>query len=72
MVNLVCTHEVYKLTRDKSHEYWHIKIGLKYKLNDVWSVKGGVRFRDSFDSIYEQSDITYKEGYLINLIRIIV
>ena len=52
----------YKLTRDKSHEYWHIEPGLKYKLNDVWSVKGGVRFRDSFDSIYEQSDITYKAG----------
>ena len=52
----------YKLTRDKSHEYWHIEPGLKYKLNDVWSIKGGVRFRDSFDSIYEQSDITYKAG----------
>ena len=25
-------------------------------------IKGGVRFRDSFDSIYEQSDITYKVG----------
>jgi len=52
----------YKFTRDKSHEYWHIEPGLKYKLNDVWSIKGGVRFRDSFDSIYEQSDTTYKAG----------
>jgi len=52
----------FKLTRNKSHEYWHIEPGLKYKLSDKWSIKGGVRFRDSFDSIYEQSDITYKAG----------
>ena len=25
----------YKLTRDKSHEYWHIEPGLKYKLNEL-------------------------------------
>ena len=52
----------FKLTRNKSHEYWHIEPGLKYKLSDKWSIKGGVRFRDSFDSIYEQSDVTYKAG----------
>ena len=52
----------FKMTRNKSHEYWHIEPGLKYKLSDKWSIKGGVRFRDSFDSIYEQSDITYKAG----------
>ena len=52
----------FKLTRNKSHEYWHIEPGLKYKLSNKWSIKGGVRFRDSFDSIYEQSDITYKAG----------
>ena len=52
----------FKLTRNKSHEYWHIEPGLKYKLSNKWSIKGGVRFRDSFDSIYEQSDVTYKAG----------
>ena len=52
----------FKMIRNKSHEYWHIEPGLKYKLSDKWSIKGGVRFRDSFDSIYEQSDITYKAG----------
>ena len=52
----------FKFTRNKSHEYWHIEPGLKYKLSNKWSIKGGVRFRDSFDSIYEQSDITYKAG----------
>ena len=53
----------FKLTRNKSHEYWHIEPGLKYKLSNKWSIKGGVRFRDSFDPIYEQSDITYKFGF---------
>tara|TARA_B100000902_G_scaffold91805_1_gene95275 strand:- start:1504 stop:2097 length:594 start_codon:yes stop_codon:yes gene_type:complete len=52
----------FKMTRNKSHEYWHIEPGLKYNLSNKWSIKGGVRFRDSFDSIYEQTDVTYKAG----------
>lgn len=52
-----------KFTRNKDHGYWHAEPGFSFKLTDTWSFKTGVRFRDSFDPIYEQSDITYKFGF---------
>ena len=52
-----------KFERNKDHGYWHAEPGVKFKLTDTWSFKTGVRFRDSFDPIYEQSDITYKFGF---------
>lgn len=52
-----------KFSRNKDHGYWHAEPGFKFKITDTWSFKAGVRFRDSFDPIYEQSDITYKFGF---------
>tara|TARA_A100001515_G_scaffold44314_1_gene34885 strand:- start:261 stop:818 length:558 start_codon:yes stop_codon:yes gene_type:complete len=52
-----------KFTRNKDHGYWHAEPGFSFKLTDTWSFKTGIRFRDSFDPIYEQSDITYKFGF---------
>ena len=52
-----------KFERNKDHGYWHAEPGVKFKLTDTWSFKTGVRFRDSFDPVYEQSDITYKFGF---------
>ena len=52
-----------KFTRNKGHGYWHAGPRFSFKLTDTWSFKTGIRFRDSFDPIYEQSDITYKFGF---------
>lgn len=42
--------------------YWTAEPGLKYKLNSDWSVKAGVRFRDSFQTSHNANDTTYKAG----------
>jgi len=52
-----------KFSRDSDHGYWHAEPGVKFNLTDTWSFKTGIRFRDSFDPIYQQSDITYKFGF---------
>ena len=51
-----------KFVRNKDYGYWHIEPGLKFKLSKQWSLKTGVRFRDSFDTSHHQSDTTYKAG----------
>jgi len=42
--------------------------GVKYKIDDKWSVGTSVRFRDSFDTDNQQQDTTYatKVGYKID------
>ena len=39
-----------KKTNKKAFNFWVITPGLKYKIDDKWSIKGGVRFRDAFDT----------------------
>ena len=39
-----------KKTNTKTFNFWAITPGLKYKIDDKWSIKGGVRFRDAFDT----------------------
>ena len=52
-----------KKTNTKIFNFWAITPGLKYKINDKWSLKGGVRFRDAFDTDkYRDYTKTYKVG----------
>ena len=52
-----------KKTNTKAFNFWAITPGLKYKIDDKWSIKGGVRFRDAFDSDkYRDYTKTYKAG----------
>ena len=52
-----------KKTNTKTFNFWAITPGLKYKIDDKWSIKGGVRFRDAFDSDkYRDYTKTYKAG----------
>jgi len=51
-----------KYTRSEDFGYWTVEPGLKYKLNSDWSVKAGVRFRDSFQTSHNANDTTYKAG----------
>jgi len=39
-----------KKTNTNTFNFWVITPGLKYKIDDKWSIKGGVRFRDAFDT----------------------
>jgi len=39
-----------KKTNTKTFNFWIITPGLKYKIDDKWSIKGGLRFRDAFDT----------------------
>ena len=39
-----------KKTDMNTFNFWAITPGLKYKIDDKWSIKGGVRFRDAFDT----------------------
>ena len=39
-----------KNTNTNTFNFWAITPGLKYKIDDKWSIKGGVRFRDAFDT----------------------
>ena len=52
-----------KKTNTKTFNFWAITPGLKYKIDDKWSIKGGVRFRDAFDTDkYRDYTKTYKAG----------
>ena len=51
-----------KYTRNDDFGYWTVEPGVKYKLNNDWSVKAGVRFRDAFETDRKQNDHTYKLG----------
>lgn len=56
-----------KYVKNDNFSYWAITPGLKYKLNDKWSIGTSVRFRDSFNTEHQQNDTTYaaKLGYKI-------
>jgi len=52
-----------KKTNTSTFNFWAITPSLKYKIDDKWSIKGGVRFRDAFDSDkYRDYTKTYKAG----------
>ena len=52
-----------KNTNIKTFNFWAITPGLKYKIDVKWSIKGGVRFRDAFDTDkYRDYTKTYKIG----------
>jgi len=52
-----------KKTSTKTFNFWAITPGLKYKIDDKWSIKGGVRFRDAFDTDkFRDYTKTYKVG----------
>ena len=56
-----------KFVKDDDYGYWVVTPGVKYKINQDWSVGTSVRFRNSYDTSYNQSDRTYavKLGYKI-------
>ena len=39
-----------KKTNTSTFNFWAITPSLKYKIDDKWSIKGGIRFRDAFDT----------------------
>ena len=52
-----------KKTDMNTFNFWAITPGLKYKIDDKWSIKGGVRFRDAFDTDkYRDYTKTFKAG----------
>ena len=52
-----------KKTDTNTFNFWAITPGLKYKIDDKWSIKGGVRFRDAFDTDkYRDYTKTFKAG----------
>lgn len=48
-----------KYVSGDNFSYWAVTPGLKYKIDDKWSVGTSVRFRDSFDTSHQQKDTTY-------------
>ena len=54
-----------KYVSGDNFSYWAVTPGVKYKINDKWSLGTSVRFRDSFDTSHQQQDTTYavKLGY---------
>ena len=56
-----------KFVKDDDFGYWVVTPGVKYKINQDWSVGTSVRFRNSYDTSYNQSDRTYavKLGYKV-------
>ena len=58
-----------KKTNTKVFNFWAITPGLKYKIDNKWSIKGGVRFRDAFNTDkYNDYTKTFKfgVGYKLN------
>lgn len=57
-----------KYVKNDNFSYWAITPGLKYKIDDKWSVGTSVRFRDSFNTEHQQNDTTYAAalGYKID------
>jgi len=52
-----------KKTDTNTFNFWAITPGLKYKIDDKWSIKGGVRFRDAFDTDkYRDYTKTFQAG----------
>ena len=52
-----------KKTNTNTFNFWAITPSLKYKIDDKWSIKGGVRFRDAFDTDkYRDYTKTFKAG----------
>lgn len=49
-----------KFETNDQFTYWSFEPGLKYKLTDAWSVKTGIRLRDSFDTDRVESSRTYR------------
>lgn len=57
-----------KFVTGDQYAYWSFEPGVKYKLTDNWSVKSGLRFRDSFDTVFAESTQTYRVAaeYAVN------
>lgn len=52
-----------KKTNTNTFNFWVVTPSLKYKIDDKWSIKGGVRFRDAFDTDqYRDYTKTFKAG----------
>jgi len=56
-----------KYVNNNNFGYWVTTPGIKYKINSDWSIGTSVRFRDSYNTSYQQNDTTYavKLGYKI-------
>ena len=56
-----------KYVKNDNHSYWVVTPGVKYKIDDKWSIGTSVRFRNSYDTDNQQQDTTYaaKVGYKI-------
>ena len=57
-----------KYVKNDNFSYWVITPGVKYKINDKWSLGTSVRWRDSYQTDHQQNDTTYavKLGYKID------
>jgi opacity protein-like surface antigen len=57
-----------KYVKNDNFSYWVVTPGVKYKINDKWSLGTSVRWRDSYQTDHQQNDTTYavKLGYKID------
>lgn len=57
-----------KFVTGDQYAYWSFEPGLRYQLYKSWSIKTGLRFRDSFDTRFDESTRTYRAAveYAVN------